>query len=343
LRSTAKGFVPMRAAGNILISFSTKPGQVAQDANIFSSALANQLRQPGLPPYSVFKRTQLAVNRLTRGRQVPWQEDGLLVEGFYFKAPPQDPTRKKTPPPGTSFRDCDEVCPEMVVVPAGSFTMGSPPNEKNRGDDEGPQRRVTIAKPFAAGKYEVTFAEWDACVADGGCSHKPEDEGWGRGKRPVINVSWDDVTKQYLPWLSRKTGHTYRLLTEAEWEYVARAGTTTAFWWGNSFDRSRANKNVSKSVPVGAYDANAFGLHDTQGNVWEWVQDCYDAKAYRTAPTNGAPVPDKSNCSRVVRGGSWINGSGKLRAASRNWNGPVNRSILLGFRVARVLFPARTP
>ena len=116
-----------------------------------------------------------------------------------------------------SFKDCPD-CPEMVVVPAGSFTMGS-----NDYDDEKPPHRVNIAKPFAVGKFTVTFAEWDACVASGGCKHKPEDQGWGRGNRPVINVSWDDATKEYLPWLSRKTGKTYRLLTEAEWEYAARA------------------------------------------------------------------------------------------------------------------------
>ena len=131
----------------------------------------------------------------------------------------------------------------MVVVPAGEFMMGSPAGEEGRSDDEGPQRKVTIAKPFAVGKFEVTFAEWDACVAAGGCKHKPDDQGWGRGKRPVINVSWDDITKEYLPWLSRKTGKTYRLLTEAEWEYAARAGTTTPFSTGQTITPEQANFN----------------------------------------------------------------------------------------------------
>jgi formylglycine-generating enzyme required for sulfatase activity len=123
------------------------------------------------------------------------------------------------------MRDCRE-CPEMVLVPAGEFTMGSPPDEPSRDDHEGPQRKVTIAEPFWVGKYEVTFAEWDAC---GGCSNQPYDWGWGRDNRPVINVGWSDA-KEYVAWLSHKTGRAYRLLSEAEWEYVARAGTTTAFW-----------------------------------------------------------------------------------------------------------------
>jgi formylglycine-generating enzyme required for sulfatase activity len=136
--------------------------------------------------------------------------------------------------PGRVFRDCGE-CPEMVVVPAGSFTMGSAAREPGRTGAEGPQRRVTIGRPFAVGRYEVTFAEWDACVSAGGCSHAPHDgsvgfgPGFGRGKRPVINVSWDD-TRQYVSWINGKVGkQVYRLLTEAEWEHAARAGTTTAY------------------------------------------------------------------------------------------------------------------
>src|SRR5262249_1040616 len=133
--------------------------------------------------------------------------------------------------PKNAFRECDK-CPEMVVVPAGSFTMGSPDSERNRAKYEGPQHEVTFAQQFAVGRYAVTFEERDACVADGGCNgYNPNDEGWGRGRRPVINVSWNDASA-YVAWLSRRTGKSYRLLSEAEREYVARAGTTTPFWWG---------------------------------------------------------------------------------------------------------------
>jgi len=146
-----------------------------------------------------------------------------------------------------SFRECD-VCPEMVVVPAGSFLMGSPKSEVDHNEAEDPLHRVTIARPFAVGKYEVTFAEWDACVSAGGCKHNPEegfgrpsDGRWGRGRQPVINVSWNDITAEYLPWLSRTTGKTYRLLSEAEWEYAARAGTTTPFSTGPTITLEQAN------------------------------------------------------------------------------------------------------
>jgi formylglycine-generating enzyme required for sulfatase activity len=142
------------------------------------------------------------------------------------------------PKPGETFRDCPD-CPEMVVVPAGSFMMGSPASEANRQGDEGPQRTVKIGKPFAVGKFEVTFDEWDACVADGGCTQKPGDEGWGRGRRPVIYVSWYDA-QEYTGWLSRKTGKSYRLLTEAEWEYAARAGTSTPFSTGATITPDQA-------------------------------------------------------------------------------------------------------
>ena len=195
------------------------------------------------------------------------------------------PAEQEPRPPGSRFRDCDD-CPEMVVVPAGSYLMGSPRSEPGRHRDEGPLHRVRIAQPLAVGVYEVTFAEWDACVRDGGCDWYPPDQGWGRGRRPVIHVSWEDA-QQYAAWLSGGTGERYRLLSEAEWEYVARAGTTTPFHTGKTISTEVANYNGEltygggtsgvyrgQTVPVGSFPANDFGLRDVHGNVSEWVDDC---------------------------------------------------------------------
>lgn len=227
------------------------------------------------------------------------------------------------------FKDCD-TCPEMVVIPAGQFMMGS-----NVYGDEKPMHRVTIRQHFAVGKYEVTFREWDACIADGGCNgYRPEDRGWGRGRRPVIYVSWNDA-KAYVAWLSRKSGKPYRLPSEAEWEYAARAGTTTQYHWGDAFDISKAN-NGNKMVPVGQYAPNSFGLYDMHGNVLEWVQDCYN-ESYEGAPTDGRSVSETPDCHRVLRSGAWSYGPRDLRAANRYETPPVDRMNAVGFRVARML------
>jgi uncharacterized caspase-like protein/formylglycine-generating enzyme required for sulfatase activity len=239
------------------------------------------------------------------------------------------------------FRDCT-ACPEMVVVPAGTFEFGSPSSERGRDGDEGPQISVTIAKPFAAGRFEITFAEWDACVADGACAHKPADNGWGREKRPVVDVSWDLVASQFLPWLSRKAGHTYRLLSEAEWEYANRAGTSTAYWWGAEPGRDRANcsgctaRGGKQTLPVGSFKPNAFGLYDTSGNVWEIVQDCWRA-THKDAPADGSPS-QQGDCTRhVIRGGSWYASANYARSAKRSSDPASYKNFNVGFRVARPL------
>ena len=238
---------------------------------------------------------------------------------------------------GIVFRDCAR-CPEMVVVPANRFRMAAGYRESHG---------VTIASPFTVGRYEVTFAEWDACVAAGGCTHRPNDEGWGRGTRPVINVSWEDA-QDYVRWLSRETGKTYRLLSETEWEYVARAGTTTEYWWGNEADHAHANYGKDEccegmaagvdhwvnTAPVGSFDANAFGLFDTAGNVFEWVEDCWN-EGYKEAPTDGSAWTNGDCSTRVRRGGSWYNDTRSLRAAIRGSTGSGERFSHLGFRVAR--------
>ena len=240
---------------------------------------------------------------------------------------------------GSRFQDCAE-CPQMVVIPAGSFLMGSPESEEEREDDEGPQHRVTIREPFAVGAYEVTFEEWDACAAEGGCgSYLQDDMGWGRGRRPAINVSSGDA-QEYVRWLSRKTGEEYRLLSEAEWEYAARAGTTTRYSFGDEITPSDANygENIGKTQRVGSYRANGFGLYDVHGNAREWVQDCWNG-SYAGSPNNG-DAWEVGNCSvRVLRGGSWLINSGYLRSADRGWGLFVYRNDSLGFRVARTLAP----
>jgi formylglycine-generating enzyme required for sulfatase activity len=261
--------------------------------------------------------------------------------------PPAEATAKATAKAtasfkaGESFRDCEQ-CPEMVVVPAGDCMMGSPATEKGRSDDEGPQRKVSIARPFAAGKYEVTFAEWDACVEAGACKHKPGDQGWGRGRQPVINVSWEDV-QAYVSWLSKKTSKRYRLLSEAEWEYAARAGTTTRYPWGDEPGTERANFGGSGSqwsgkqtAPVGSFEPNAFGLSDMIGNVWEWTQDCWSGN-YSGAPNDGSALESGDCGRRVVRGGSWCYVPEYCRSAFRFWLEPGVRVNLMGFRLARTL------
>ncbi|MGH6815163.1 MAG: SUMF1/EgtB/PvdO family nonheme iron enzyme [Hyphomicrobiaceae bacterium] len=250
--------------------------------------------------------------------------------------------------PKDTFKDCD-TCPEMVVVPAGEFLMGSPDNEPERDANEGPQHKVTIAKSFAVGKFEVTFAEWNTCVAAGGCKHTPNDYGWGRGRQPAINVSWNDA-KEYIAWLSAKTGKIYRLLTEAEWEYAARAGTTTPFWWGSSITPKQANydgnstykgggskgEDRGRTVSVDSFAPNPWGLYNMHGNVWEWVEDCYK-DSYQGAPTDGSAYAIQGCDIRVLRGGSWNSFPGSLRSAGRGGGTPDVRSIVAGFRLARTL------
>ena len=244
--------------------------------------------------------------------------------------------------PGREFQDAlkdGSKGPAMVVIPAGSFTMGSPSSEPGHSDDEGPQHQVTIAKPFAMGKYEVTFEDYDRyCRATG--KECPGDEGWGRGNRPVINVSWDDAVA-FAAWLSEQTGQRYRLPSEAEWEYAARAGTTTAYWWGSeaSKDRAKYGTLFGGPVPVGTFPANAFGLHDTVGNVLEWVQDCWNG-SYAGAPSDGSAWIS-GNCSRrVYRGGSWFYYPEEMRSASRYGTSPDGRDgghVGRGFRLLQDL------
>jgi formylglycine-generating enzyme required for sulfatase activity len=224
----------------------------------------------------------------------------------------------------------------MIVVPGGIFQMGSAANEAGRGSDEVPQHEVSIT-PFAIGKYEVTFQQWDACLAGGGCNgFSPPDHGWGRGAHPVLGVSWIDAQK-YLDWLNTQSnGHHYRLASEAEWEYAARAGDAGASTFHPYLTAAKATYRAAASTAVGTHAANAFGLFDAFGNVSEWVADCY-APSYANAPINGAAYAPAHCARRVYRGGGYNDQAAALRPAARRSAPPPTRSTALGFRVVRDL------
>jgi formylglycine-generating enzyme required for sulfatase activity len=245
---------------------------------------------------------------------------------------------------GDSFKECATDCPEMVVVPAGSFVMGSPETEDGHDPQEGPQHNVTIAEPFAVSKYELTFADWDACVAYGDCDPDIADSGFGRGRQPLINVTWQDA-ERYVAWLSEVTGKPYRLLSEAEYEFAARAGTRTAYPWGDEIGKNNANCDECGSrwddiapAAVGSFAPNLFGLYDMVGNVWEWVEDCYHDN-YDGAPANGSAWMIADCGFHTVRGGSWIDFPENLRSAVRDGRPTNYRFSNYGFRVGRTLSP----
>lgn len=236
---------------------------------------------------------------------------------------------------GALIQDCVD-CPKMVVIEPGSFDMGS-----RRGkNDEKPRRQVTLRHGFAVGIYEITFQEWTTCVEAGGCRHMPGDEDWGRAQRPLINVSWNDA-QDYIAWLNNTTGMDYRLLSEAEWEYAARAESNAIDISGQGIGNCRycyseSTRSADMTVPVGQYPPNSYRLHDMLGNVWEWVADCY-VPTYRGAPADGL-ARDKSNCeARSIRGGSWKSFYGQTRAANRGRAEQDIRRNDIGFRVARTV------
>ena len=241
----------------------------------------------------------------------------------------------------------------MVVLPMGSFSMGTEASPGTvRDADEGPVRTVNISKRIAMGRYEVTFADYDRFAdASGTPQTRPADEGWGRGTRPVINVSRADA-KAYAAWLSTQTGKTYRLPSEAEWEYAARAGTTTAYSFGASITCSQASyardlgdpcnagsdNSLARTSAVGSFPVNNFGLYDMHGNVQEWVEDCYianytNASANGGARTSGCGTPSRA----TARGGSLNSPARNLRSANRNFGVPSTRIEVLGFRLVRDL------
>lgn len=295
--------------------------------------------------------------------------------------------------PGTRFNDCGADCPDMIVIPAGTFAMGAEAGEDGR--PEGPIRKVAIKRPFALGVFEVTNAQYSRFIADTGhvpskgCRslvggkvdvvpsadylHPGAGAGEGSATKPVVCVSWRDATA-YTAWLSKKTGQFYRLPTEAEWEYAGRAGKPGEYYWGQSIDTGCAHANVydkdganggaipvfsavngapavpfaqcsdghAGAAPVGSYAANAFGLFDMTGNVWEWTQDCYFAPYPAAAPTDGTAYEVAGECPRrAVRGGSWMSAPFRNRVSWRGRDPENLVTWIFGFRVARDLSGTR--
>ncbi len=260
---------------------------------------------------------------------------------------------------GTVFQDCEQ-CPKMVVVPPGTFMMGEATFRPTR-DSTMPVHQVTIAYPFAVGRFEITFNEWDACVDDGGCGYQPTHLGWakkdhlhtwGRSGYPVFKVSWLH-TQMYLRWLNGKTDGGYRLLSEAEWEYMARAGTSTMYHTGDTITEKQANFTAKgthhpskkgnwekKTTPVGSYPPNAFGIYDVHGNVSETVADCFHPN-YSGAPTDGSAWGSGADCtSHTIRGGTWGTSSKIIHSGFRGRGGSnASFSTSIGFRIAKTLSP----
>lgn len=376
-RSASRGMTKESPPEGTWVAYSTKYGEVADDGpgrnGLFTERLLAHIGTPGLSVDQMFRLVANDVVDRTRNspkRQRPWPEGWLssefyLVPGAVVPSPVHAVAQS-----GQTIKDCAD-CPELVLLPKGSFVMGSPDKEKERDNDEGPTRTVNISQAIAVGRYEVTRAEFGRFVAESqykteaersnGCGARDgkewkydaarnwRDPGFKQGEdHPVVCVSWND-TQEYLKWLNKKApGKNFRLLSEAEWEYSARAGTRTPFQTGQMITVEQANFDGSysyngsangvyreKTVKVGSFDANAFGLYELHGNVWEWVEDVWH-DSYTGAPTDGTVWKSGGDAARrVLRGGSWYNNPRNLRSADRSKGTLVDRNNILGFRIAR--------
>ena len=309
-----------------------------QQENLFWQSIANSENPADYQAYLEQFPTGVFV-RLARNRLVELGPADVRPAAGPAPGDPSAGNRPAQVAPGTVFRDC-ATCPELVVVPAGRFRMGCV-SGRDCQDDEQPVHEVEVSS-FGLGVYEVTFEEYERFARATG-RDRPNDRGWGRDGRPVINVSWEDA-EAYVAWLSAETGEAYRLPSESEWEYAARAGTTTRYSWGQDIGRNRANCRAcgsrwdgDETAPAGSFAANGWGLHDMHGNVWEWVADCWHEN-YARAPRDGSAWTSGGNCGRrVLRGGSWNNLPAILRSADRSYFVAGTRYVSFGFRVSRTL------
>ena len=361
-------------SGNTLIVYAAAAGRLADDGtgqrnSPFTHSILKHISTPDLEVEVMLKRVTKEVRALTDYRQSP-ERLSRLSEEFYFNRPLKKRAALTTSPafrpgnsvlkiqnraPGQTFRSCQD-CPEMIVLPIGAYQMGADSQDREATSREKPRHLVSISAPLAVGRSEVSFTQWEACVAQGACRHyQPRDNGWGRENHPVIYVSWRDATT-YVDWLQKKTGKPYRLLSEAEWEYAARAPAPSAsrlaslqpagsgraakpdaqfinFDGSTTYKKGRAGLYRGKTVTIMQLKVNKFGLYNMRGNVSEWVQDCWFG-SHQGAPTAGR-AREKNNCQlRVVRGGSWYDEQSALRLSARKPHDANARLNIIGFRVA---------
>lgn len=324
VRSGSRGLAPIQERGGALVAFSTAPGDVAFDANYFSTALAEELQVANRPAYAAFRAVRRRVLQETNFSQFPWFRDGLIDE-FVFRRDGNAEVAAPPPPPEPQVRVVDErpifsvpqcpQCPDMIIV----------------------QPEDSDAAPFALAQAEVTFDDWERCVAAGGCDgYLPDDAGWGRGDRPVFNISYEDA-QRYVQWLVGSTGRAYRLPTDTEWSQAAAAGATAWTDGGQTmcdFANGAAHRlfgglscddgQVIGTRAVRSYRHDAIGVFDMAGNVWEWVDGC----------ANGVAVEVGARCPRILRGGSWESGAGALGPEGRRIAPSGFRSSTAGFRIA---------
>jgi formylglycine-generating enzyme required for sulfatase activity len=369
-KGSTKGLGLMSTNTGTLIAFATEPNTTAGDEGYYARVLSAELRKPGLDLVDVFRNTRTEVRRITQGKQSPTIGQ-VTIDRIYLagtgagattgSAPAVPPTvvASVAPVPVAAapraarkdgrLKDCD-VCPELVVVQPGRLKLAAAVNVPSAGAGSGAgsggegasAKEILLPERLAVGKFEVTFDEWDACRQDGGCLSSPPDEDWGRGKRPVVNVSWGDA-HEYVAWLSGKTGATYRLLREAEWQFIAAAGSSAKFPWGDAVETGYANCSGcgaagfegKMTAPVGSFRPNALGLYDVIGNAWEWVDDCYAANMSLEVKAASASDTLAACASGTLRGGGFQTLASEATSWRRREVLTTMRSPTNGFRVAR--------